>query len=66
MKTLREIATNRELWNEYCDPGNNDPEGFDNMTTDDKIAMMVDLWPGDVSEFDEEGQAILQAKRSTK
>ena len=43
--TFQDIATSEQLWNEYVDPQNNDPESFDRMTTAEKIQLMKDLWP---------------------
>jgi hypothetical protein len=43
--TNYELATNRELWMTYVDPNNEDAGAFDAMTTDEKVAMIEDLWP---------------------
>jgi hypothetical protein len=47
--TTSEIATDRDLWNEYVDPNNEDPGAFDRMTTAEKIEFVNDTWPEDAS-----------------
>lgn len=60
---VRDLATDRELWDEYIDPGGNGGDDFNTMTTDDKMRMIVDLWPEDVRDDDDEGQRILSEIR---
>ena len=57
--TTRELATDRNLWEEYIDPDNNAPTAFDDLTTEEKMEAIVEMFPGDVAEDDDEGQAIL-------
>lgn len=56
---VRDLATNQNLWNEYIDPSGQGGNDFNIMATEDKMRMIVDLWPEDVREDDEEGQHIL-------
>lgn len=58
--TVEEIASNQHLWNEYVNPGNDEPDAFDEMSTVHKMRLIVELWPEDVAEDDEEGQRILE------
>ena len=57
--TVRDIADDEELWCEYVDPSGIGGNDFFDMDTDDKMAMIVDLWPEDVDESDEEGIALI-------
>lgn len=58
-----DLATNRNLWEEYIDPAGQGGEAFSEMTNEEKMDMIIDLWPEDVREDDEEGQAILAKLR---
>lgn len=60
---VRYIAENRRAWEERVDPQNNDPGAFDRMTVDEKMRLIVELWPEDVKDQDSEGQAILTELR---
>ena len=64
--STRELAENRNLWDEYIDPnGEGDAtDDFNTMTTDEKMRMIVEIWPYDVPDWDDEGQAILADIRS--
>ena len=52
--SMEEIATTRELWQQYVDPQNNDPEAFDRMTVEEKIKLQRELWPAEAAEAAEE------------
>jgi hypothetical protein len=62
--TVREIAEDQELWEQYVDPQNNDPQAFDRMSVPAKMRLIVKIWPNDIEENDEEGQSILEKQRS--
>lgn len=57
--TTRELATNRDLWEEYIDPDNAAPTAFDDMSTAEKMEAIVEMFPQDVNDDDEEGLRIL-------
>lgn len=50
--TMQDIAESRELWKEYVDPQNNDPELFDTMTVQERMDLQRDLWPDEVDDDD--------------
>jgi hypothetical protein len=56
---VRDLATDRSLWDKYIDPSGQGGNDFNTMTTDKKMHMIVDLWPEDVLNNDEDGQRIL-------
>lgn len=45
--TCREIAEDRELWDEYIDPGANDPVAFDRMTEAERLGTIHEMFPQD-------------------
>ena len=57
--TIRQLATNRSLWEEYIDPQNNAPDAFDALTVAEKMEAIVEMFPGDVDDDDAEGMALL-------
>ena len=52
--SMTEIATDRSLWEQYVDPQNNDPEAFDRMTVEEKIALQRELWPEEAAQEEAE------------
>jgi hypothetical protein len=62
----REIATDNDLWDEYIDPTGEGGNDFETMSIYRKMRMIVELWPEDVDENDDEGQAILAEIRGGK
>jgi len=62
---VREIAENKEKWDEYVNPGNDDPGAFERLTTPKKMALIVGLWPEDIDQDDTEAWEIL-AKQKNK
>ena len=62
----RDLAENRNLWDEYIDPnGEGDAsDDFNTMTTDEKMRMIVEVFPYDVRDDDDEGLAILAEIRN--
>ena len=48
--TMEQIATDHDLWNQYVDPQNNDPEAFDRMTVEEKVQLQRGLWPAEADE----------------
>lgn len=67
MKQLvRDLATDHSLWDEYIDPSAQGGDDFDTMTTDEKMRMIVDLWPEDVRDDDEEGRRIISEIRAER
>lgn len=59
--STRDLAENRNLWEEYIDPDNNAPTAFDDMTVAEKMRAIVRMFPSDVQLWDTEGQAILDS-----
>lgn len=59
---MSDIAVDRELWGQYVDPNNNDPEAFDRMTVAEKIALQRDLWPDEADITAEQAIKILASK----
>lgn len=55
--SMTEIATDRNLWAQYVDPNNNDPEAFDQMTVDEKVELQRELWPDEAAQEDAEQAA---------
>ena len=51
--TMEQIATDRNLWNQYVDPQNNDPDAFDRMSVEEKVALQRDLWPNEADDRDD-------------
>jgi hypothetical protein len=49
--TVQELASNRNLWEEYIDPDNNAP--FDSMTQEERETTIREIWP-DTPETTEE------------
>ena len=56
---VREIAESEEKWNEYVNPGNDDPGAFKRLTIQEKMNLIVSLWPEDIQEDDKEARKIL-------
>lgn len=56
-----DLATNRDLWDEYIDPSGDGGVDFETMSDEAKMQMIVELWPEDVIEDDEDGQRILKS-----
>jgi hypothetical protein len=64
--STRDLATDRNLWDEYIDPNAESPDDFEAISIDDKMRMIVEIWPHDVAEWDDEGQAILNGIRAER
>ena len=58
--TVRELATNENLWREYIDPTNQGGNDFETMSVKGKMEMIVDLWPEDILDDDTEALGILE------
>ena len=63
---VRELATDRGLWNQYIDPSNQGGNDFETMSVKEKMEMIVDLWPGDISENDTEALEMLAKIRDAR
>ena len=50
--TVKDIAENKQLWEEYVDPDNNDPGAFDRMTVEERIAAQRQMFPAEAAEED--------------
>lgn len=48
--TMQQIAESRELWMEYVDPQNNEPELFDKLTVQERVDLQRDMWPAEVDD----------------
>lgn len=57
--STEELASDRRLWDEYIDPTGEGRGKFETMTVREKMQMIVELFPLDVPDWDEDGQAIL-------
>jgi hypothetical protein len=63
---VRELATDRSLWNQYIDPSNQGGNDFETMSIKEKMEMIVDLWPEDISENDTEALEMLAKIRNAR
>lgn len=43
--TNEQIASDETLWNEYVDPQGNEPEAFDQLTFDERVAAIIEMFP---------------------
>lgn len=43
--TNQQIASDRNMWEQYVDPDGNEPESFDNTTEAERVKILQDLWP---------------------
>ena len=51
--TMAEIAEDYELWEEFVDPSANMTEAeFDALSTDEKVKMQREMFPGEAAEED--------------
>jgi hypothetical protein len=64
--SVRDLATDHNLWDEYIDPAAQGEGDFDTMTTAEKMHMIVELWPEDVRDDDEDGQRLLSEIRNER
>lgn len=56
---VRDLAIDRALWDEYIDPSGQGGDDFNTMSLGEKMRMIIDMWPNDVQNDDDEGQRIL-------
>ena len=63
---VRELATNHNLWKQYIDPSNQGGNDFETMSVNEKMEMIVDLWPEDILSDDTEALEILKKIRNAR
>lgn len=56
--TMSEIAQDKNLWGQYVDPQNNDPEAFNRMTVWEKVAAQREMFLVEAALEDAERKAM--------
>lgn len=66
MATVREIATSKDLYESHIDPQGNDRGAFDRMSTEEKMRTIVEMFPDDIDEDDDEGRGLILVRELAK